>query len=81
MLQAAPFFLSRDVSFPLYKDLLPSTMQPFLSRLSGLIVEARDYCVRRHSWAFSSSTFQHSVLQAPERPARSGLDLCSDSRV
>jgi hypothetical protein len=49
MLQAAPFILSRDVSFPLYKGLLPSTMQPFLSQLSGLIVEARDYCVRRHS--------------------------------
>jgi hypothetical protein len=49
MLQAAPFILSRDISFPLYKDLLPNTMKPFLSQLSGLIVEARDYCLRRHS--------------------------------
>ncbi len=53
MLQAAPFILSRDISFPLYKDLLPNTMKPFLSQLSGLIVEARDYCLRRHSWASS----------------------------
>lgn len=55
MLQAAPFILSRDISFPLYKDLLPNKMKPFLSQLSGLIVEARDYCVRRHSWAFSGA--------------------------
>jgi hypothetical protein len=32
---------------------LPNTMKPFLSQLSGLIVEARDYCLRRHSWASS----------------------------
>jgi hypothetical protein len=36
---------------------LPSTMQPFLSQLSGLIVQARGYCVRRHSWAFFPLNF------------------------